>query len=125
MTDPRPIAFYSCYNDAEQLDHKDIASAVTEFIDNQDWRAKNVPESVTVFGYARMKASLDADHILEFTLEQLGEEYSDPDGGDIEPTSAMKGASQTFVAAILANYECWACEQVLEMKVKVVDYMTP
>ena len=55
---------------------------------------------------------------LERTLDDLDENYGDPDGDYSDPTEAMKSAARAFARAVLADYVPWACEPTGE----VIEY---
>jgi hypothetical protein len=84
------------------------------------------PETVTVAVYERKMLPEDfvgsptdlVDHILE--LEDLYE-YSDPDE-DAKPTPAMIAAARVFLAVVREDYPVWACEQLEEFEIDVVDW---
>lgn len=48
--------------------------------------------------------------VLERVLEELDEEYGDPNGDFPEPTKAMKEAADTFMKVVLDEYVPWNCE---------------
>ena len=55
-----------------------------------------------------------AENYLERILEDLDEEYGDPEGDTTEPTDAMKRAALAFVDAVFREYEPWNCERTKE-----------
>jgi hypothetical protein len=58
------------------------------------------------------------DYAIELALENLDEEYGDPDGSYTGPTDSMKEAASKFGKAIVADYKPWMCEPTGE-EVKV------
>jgi len=81
--------------------------------------AARVTWPIKVDVFRRMEVSNTAEHLgedaLGRALEQLDEEYSDPDGDMTEPTDAMKAAALAFGKAVLADYKPWACERTGEV----------
>lgn len=51
---------------------------------------------------------------LDDLIQRIEEEYGDPEGDGDVVTDAMVKAERVFVAAVLAEYECWACDQTGE-----------
>lgn len=47
---------------------------------------------------------------LEYMIECLDEEYSDPEGDYSVPTPAMREAERVFIQAVLKEYKSWLCE---------------
>lgn len=112
MTEERPIVYWSV-GERERLAHETEEEAIRDFLEvfalpEGKW-ADHLPTTVEVVGYARVAPTLRDGETLEHTLEYLDEEYGDPDGGWTEPTEAMRAAERAYHAAILADYECWAC----------------
>lgn len=56
-----------------------------------------------------------AERALDQFLEDLDEEYGDPDGDNTEPTETMKAASLAFADAILKEYTPFFCEPTGEV----------
>ena len=65
---------------------------------------------IIIHEYKRMKISLNPDNILEDILEQLDDEYADPEGDYTDPTKKMKKAAEDFVSVIKAEYNPYLCE---------------
>ena len=117
--------FWTC-RDAEQLNCTEIDEAVEEHLemvtyqrDPADW-----PATVTARGFKRGVVTYDGETVLERMLEHLDEEYGDPDGDPTKPTDAMLKAAEVFVAAVLAEYEPWACEECETVTVNVREWVT-
>jgi hypothetical protein len=103
--------------DQERLTCTDPDEFVEEYldaIDPSDW-----PEKLTIVGYVPMPGKLDPDRYLEQILEDLDEEYGDPDGDPFKETDSMRQAMKTCCDAILAEYEPWSCEPVCKMEIDV------
>jgi hypothetical protein len=96
----------------EVLTHADPDEAIEAHIDG--WHPDPIESigEITMYEYAPMKPTLSkCGSPLERVLEQLDEEYGDPNGDGYEVTEAMKEAEQVFLKAVLAQYRPWACEQ--------------
>jgi hypothetical protein len=59
-----------------------------------------------------------ADGAIEQALDNLDEEYADPDGTYTEATDNMKAAALAFGWAVVADYVSWKCEPTGE----VIEY---
>jgi hypothetical protein len=110
-TQDRKPVFFTCDQDEERLTFTDPDEAIENYLDDLD---DPLPEEVTVYGFAPIQATRSVDAIagghLEALLESLDEEYGDP--GD-----------RTYVAAVLAEYKPWACEQVSSEAVNVREWV--
>ena len=80
------------------------------------------PATIIVCGYARMDVEITLNP-LEHVLEELDEEYGDPEGTYTEPTLAMKEAEEKFLAVIKQEYTPWMCEEVCRREISVVDWL--
>ena len=73
---------------------------------------------IEVFVYKPMDAVGDIEKysksILEDLLENLDENYGDPDGDLTEPTDNMKKASLELAKTIAREYNVWSCEKTDE-----------
>jgi len=75
-------------------------------------RHPDIPETLTMVGLRRMKAELRPSDVLESVLEELDDEWADPNGIDpTKPTPAMIEAAEAFCATVLLEYVPWACEE--------------
>lgn len=107
--------------DDEMLVHENIDDFIESLLDGDP--DEDFPASITVCGYKRRTMDsndLRADQILEDILENLDQEYGDPDGDQTDPTADMEQAAQALVEAIKKDYEVWSCEGVLLVEVKDV-----
>ena len=78
---------------------------------NRMW-PEHFPDNVEIATFKRVKIKPDGFNPLERMLEQLDEEYADPDQtGDTSPTEPMLQAERTFIAAVLAEYHPHQMEQ--------------
>ena len=83
----------------------------------------NLPEVVTLMGYVRMAVSYHPIYgPLATILEAIDEEHADPDSDGTKPTDAMRKAEETFIAAVLAEYKNWNCEDVYQEEINVRDW---
>lgn len=118
----RKIVFYDCDPDAEHLYHETIADAVVAEV--YRFPPMDMPETVAVYGWARMVPAIDDGGLLEYILEHLDEEYGDPEAAvATAPTETMEAAAREFAAVIEREYEGWACERVSVETVRVADYV--
>lgn len=121
----REAQFWSCREDDEYLSHETIEEAVEAWAD--DLHPGPLPETVTVYGFARMELPTTerlASEALARLLEWMDEEYGDPHGAT-EPTPTMEAAAFAFAQTFRAEYVPWACEQVERRTVRVADYYDP
>lgn len=113
--------------DAEQLDH-DPEDIIEKLLDDCcekagesfDAIADRIEWPVKIYEYRRIKiGDNDAERIgrraLDNALDQLDEDYTDPEGNGTVATEKMKAAAITFGKAIIAEYVPWACERTGEV----------
>lgn len=116
---------FTCYPDAERL-QSNIEDAIDEWVGNLPDPDGDLPETVVVYEFARMKlpeSERQAEWMLELLLERLDEDFADPDSSKgTVPTEKMKAAALAFVRAVYGEYVVWTCEQVGKREVKVADY---
>lgn len=106
--------------DTECLIHTDPMDFVLERIDDFsvnneepfDDIADTMQWPIKVYEYRRMTLEKDiiAEEVLEYVLDRLDSEYSDPNGDNTEPTELMKKAADNFSDIIAKEYIPWACE---------------
>ena len=78
---------------------------------NRMW-PEHFPDNVEIATFKRAKIKPDGFNPLGHMLEQLDEEYADPDqAGDTSPTKAMLQAERTFITTVLAEYRPHQMEQ--------------
>lgn len=123
MGEPTQTPTFWGFDNDEHLSCTDRDEAIDEYLDN--CYPGPYPETLEVIGFVRRKADPDTWRlgVLDRLLENLDEEYGDPDGGPTDPTPAMKEAEQTFVSAVLAEYEVWQCERCCEETVDVREWI--
>lgn len=96
----------------ESLRHHSPDDAIEEIIDGLHPAGFAEIGQVTVHEFAPMKASVPSHwRPLESLLENLDEEYANPEGDGTKPTEAMLAAEKAFIAAVLAEYKPWMCEE--------------
>lgn len=105
----------------ERLTHTDRDDAIECILND----AGDLPEKIDICGYARMvpNGELLAHHALEHLLEDLDEEYGDPEGGYVSGTDKMKEAAKVFTTTVLDEYVSWACEIVKRETVDVTAWV--
>lgn len=135
----REAIFWTCDDDAETLSHTDMDEAVEEHLDKFfDFREPasaalaRMPETVTAYGMSRRtipegEPALDVDALVERILEDLAEEYGDPDGCydplDSDGAEAVKLMAGALMATVRARYRSWSCEQTTEVEVNVKEWI--
>ena len=104
------------FEDSERLDD-DLYGFIEMHLDECDKDFIANPASIlTVYTYRRMKVTapsfLGVDEAAEIIIEQLDEEYGNPDGDNDEVaiTDKAKELYAAFVAEIVGAYIPWACE---------------
>ncbi len=120
----RAVEYWDCNDSEELLSHTDIGDAVVAWADALDGP---LPESVTVYGFARRplpSAEPLAIDILTRVLEELDNDLGDPDATEItRDTQPMREAAFALAAAIRADYEVWQCERVTKCDVLVAEHV--
>lgn len=114
--------FWSCRDDDEILTHTEIEEAVGAFLDDV---YPDRPATVTVYGYAVRVVDREhyAERALDNLLEDLHEEYGDPNRYPSDSiTESMRAAARAFLEAVLAEYRVWTCEKVCEEVVDLAEY---
>lgn len=117
---PEP-SFYSCTDDVVQLTDTDPDEAIEHFLDEIH---PELPETVTVYGWKRAKINPSVSlpqNVLERVLEDLDEQYGDPDGDNTDFTESMEAAAQAFVDAVVVEYQLtsWPHEIDKDFKMEV------
>lgn len=114
-----PCDFYNCESEREEYTHTTPDDAIEEYLDDQAvwaWRKKLENETVTVYGFRRrVLTAQDIGSPLYDVLERLADEgeWGGPDGIDYmgDDADRMRAAEAVFVAAIIADYVVWSCEE--------------
>lgn len=120
MSDKDPV-LWGCDHSEEIITHTDRFSAIEDYLDGLDLP---FPKTIKVYGYAPMKTSVSfSNYPLERVLEDLDEEYANPDGEGTKPTEAMKEAEKAFIEVVEREYKSWMCEVVITEEVVVEDWV--
>jgi hypothetical protein len=121
LSDERKPDYWGAHEE-ERLVHEDKDEAIEAILDD----CAEMPETIKVCGYARMRPNIIEAYkgdVLERLLESLDEEHADPDGDSTEPTEAMKEAEAAFLAVVDKEYESWACEEITQEIVNVQEWV--
>jgi len=98
---------WSCIEDDDHLCADSPFEALRNYLYDAD--PKRLPELITVYGFKRrVVMPRDCGHPLEQVLETLDDEFANEKA--TKPTEAMLAAEAVFVAAIVAEYDVWACD---------------
>ena len=103
---------------AEYLYATDKDEAIEAIIDGLD----AFPEKIEICGYAEMIPDWAHYAPLESMLDNLDEEYGDPDGGYTKPTPDMKKAEEAFMSVIAEEYEP-CCEVITQETIDVAEWI--
>ena len=127
------VAFWDCDDGAEILEHRDQGEAIAAFLDQLGepgitpagfLKVLEALGELEVFGYRLIQVTAPPrPGCLEDLLERLDEEYGDPGGNGTEASPAMKAAEAAFVAAVIADFEPWACERFTSTKIDPVAWV--
>lgn len=118
---------YWAVGDEERLTATTLNDAVEQYLDAIAPDPLPLDDTITVVGYVRMTVTADPDRYLATLLEDLDEEYGDPEGSDeTKITDGMRGAAALFVASVIKEYDNWACEPLdgSEVEVQVREWVT-
>ena len=126
------IVYWDCDDGAEILEHTDQDEAIGAHLDQLGepgitpaafLKVLEDMGELEVFGYHRMEVTFSGGHCLEDLLEHLDENLGDPNGDGATASPSMKAAEETFLAAVIAEYKPWACEQSTSEKVDPVAWV--
>ena len=100
--------FYG-YDGQERLS-RDAEDVVRDLMEDAEY--SNFPIKVHVFESQEPFKNSEkfANSILEDILENLDENYGDPDSNGTEPTENMKKASLELTKVLTKEYHVWMCE---------------
>lgn len=120
---PVECAFWDA-RESEVLEHRDIHDAVEDYVEGMGELPADDEATVRVTGCNQRSAAgfLDGS-VLEYALERLDQEFSDPEGEYTEPTAAMKAAEAAFISAVLAEYHVWTCDEVVDVDVPILPWV--
>ncbi len=117
---------WDCSEDTELLIHYEQHGAIEAYLDEALYNLpiKEWPEKITVYGFARKKLKLDrlSARILERLLEDIDEDYGNPEEATTE-TEAMKKAAEEFVNKVAAEYQVWSCKRVTSEDINVMEWV--
>jgi hypothetical protein len=120
------IEFWDCSEDAELLGHESQDAAIEAYLDEALYNTpiKEWPKTVSVFGFAREKPKFNLlpARTLERVLEDLDEDYGNPEEATAE-TEGMKLAAEEFIQKIAAEYTVWSCKRVATEEISVMDWV--
>ena len=91
-------------------------------------RIKNgqVKPKVNLYRYIQLKPSYDARSLVEHLVEQLDEEYGDPDGPEL-PTNAVERkwerAAAVFIKTVLEDYHGWVCDVAEKFEIDILEHL--
>ena len=114
--------------DQERLNYDPEESIVDMFdcVSLEDVEKYDFPISINVF--EPIDYTLNAEDILESILENLDDNYGEPDGDYTKPTEKMKIAAETLARTIKEEYISWQCEKTGETikysKEEVMEILT-
>jgi hypothetical protein len=105
--------YWGLYNQ-ELLVHTNPEEVIEEYVDQMDEITEELLVKVgelIVYGYVPMKISSFSPSIcLDRLIEDLDEEYGNPNGDPFTATEAMKKAETKFLTVVKKEYTPWACE---------------
>ena len=112
---------------AEELRCDDFHEAVEMILDAMDCKVSDLPETIEIYRYKRMKVNKnvksDAQGLLEDIYERLDEEYGGPDNYS-EPTKQVMEIAESFLTRVYSLYVPWTCEvDGPPIKVNVKDWI--
>jgi len=105
--------------DANQLTYTDKDEAIEEILDGID----KLPSTIEICGYAEMIPDWAHYAPLESMLDNLYEEYGDPDGCYTKPTPDMKKAEEAFMSVIAEEYKPGAYEVITQETIDVAEWI--
>ncbi|MEE9365868.1 MAG: hypothetical protein V3W44_04185 [Dehalococcoidales bacterium] len=122
MSEKKEPELWGTEND-ERLTHSKMGEAIEAELDN--WDTDKLTGTLVMCGYVHEEmagAASWSDHVLEHLLEDLDDNYGDPEGS-IETTDNMKKAATVFVQAVLDEYTVWQCEVVDRKEIDVAEWV--
>lgn len=107
--------------DEERYHDTDIEDAIENVLDGCP--PDPFPEILEIVAVRPVKITaevISAVDILDSILENLDENYGDPEGDQTEACIAMKEAADNLACVVVAEYVPWVCEEVLRVTVRDV-----
>jgi len=126
------IAYWTCLPDIEHLHCETLDEAVEEYldglaptpgsVDSEDF-FRDLPDvECTAWVRKVIDRKWLADSVLDYALEEVGDEHGNPDG-DEPPTEAMKAQALKFADAFIADFQVWSCEPAGSEKVNILKWV--
>jgi hypothetical protein len=120
---PKEIAFFTCSDCEDHLIYTEPDEAIENFLEGlfepDSHGIEGLPKTITLYGFEPMKVIPSRCNPLECLLDDLDEEYGNPDGDRPAASSKMKDAEKAFIEAVVAEYRPWAHERTWECEVDV------
>ena len=94
------------------------------FSEDHEWYTRRLPDTITITAFRRPKLNLGTHNPLEFVLEELDEEYADPEdiiGADATP--AMIEAEKEFLKIVYDEYSPWRADKSHHVTVNTADWI--
>jgi hypothetical protein len=108
--------YWAC-DEPEKLIYELPNEAVEGFLEN--YIMSDMPKKILLQGYTHPEVRYDGE-VLDVILENLDEEYGDPDGDMTEPNEEMKAAEKTFLEVVCKNYKPYIAESVYMEEIDVM-----
>ena len=92
--------------------------------EDYEWTTRCLPDTITITAFRRPKLDIGKFNPLEFVLEELDEEYADPEdirGADATP--AMIEAEKEFLKIVLDEYSPWRADKSHHVTVNLADWI--
>jgi hypothetical protein len=102
------------------LTAEDENDAIEQILDAMD---EPLPGRITIAGYALSQVKISPRGVLDNLLEQLDEDYANPEGDATEATEAMKEAERVFLEVITKEYQPWSCDEVCRKEIGIVEWL--
>jgi len=112
------LFFYG--QEEERLSHTSLDEYLHDFVHDYD---EDLPNEITVSKFAVQEIPERKFEVLERLLEDLDDEYSDPDNvTNTKPTEAMKQAEKDFISVMRKEYRNHWLDPVEKIKVNLRDW---
>lgn len=120
------MSFYSHDDNCERLYYEELNDAVYEYL--RDTSPARWERTVTFYRYDRVtitddyKTGLVEAHAAQ-VLEELDEEYGDPDCVREDTTEVVRAAARVFIDTVLSTYKVWLHEIARKVDVNILDWV--
>ena len=108
---------------AEFIPSRSRDQAIKEELEDYLYATDELPDTFTLVRYERMTIKPSEISPLEDVLQQLDEEYGNPEVDYTEPTESMLRAEREFAEAILSEYKPFMCKHVEEELIDVKAWL--